>query len=754
MIQIYAPSNTNFSKNGTSLLPTSCMLSMQVNGTWSVFIENALDDRFHNIVENAVLSAPTPYGQQLFRITQMDKSDTGVSATAVPIFLDAQNDTFIYDQRPTDKTGQQALDILMDGTKYTGHSDITTLNTAYYQMKNLIECLASDDENSFLNRWGGEIRFDDYDIYINERLGADNGARVEFGFNLSSIQESIDMSTVVTKIVPVAYNGYTLPDGETVNSPNIDKYPVHYIRTIHYDDIKLAEDATEGEEDVTVCDTLDELYQALRTRAAAEYDSGIDIPLITYQVDMVDLAKTEEYAAFKDLVTVNLGDTVHVKHRRLDIETQARIVALEYDCIQQKVTSLTIGDSEQDYFDKTSDITNAAGQVIDTSTNTLMANRIAGVINLLNASLRAQKNVAQRQDVRAILFEDTDESSPTYGALCIGTQGIQIAKERNAEGTDWKWGTAIDFQSVNADYVITGILTDRNGKFYLNLDTGELVMADGTFAGVINGATINGGTISGTTINGTQINGGTITGATINGGTMNTTNDITVGRNINMATDEGTVTRNINFGSNARITYSHSSSSKWNQMLMYSKMGERDVQAECRSTGTDASTGFEVLIVTPSKTATHSFRSSLSTIGSNLTVFGNLSSTGTKNRMVQTVNYGKRLMNAVESANAVFEDFGTAMTDAEGFCEVRLDDIFLETVNTDYDYHVFLTPYSDDYAAKASIYSKSKDRFIVCGTPYTRFDWRISAKQRGYEETRMEVMEDDNTDQNGAAFDA
>ena len=118
MIQIYAPSNAVFSKNGTSLLPTSCTLSMQVNGTWSVLIENALDDRFQNIVENAVLSVPTPYGQQLFRITQMDKSDTGVSATAVPIFLDAQNDTFIYDQRPTDKTGQQALDILMDGTKY------------------------------------------------------------------------------------------------------------------------------------------------------------------------------------------------------------------------------------------------------------------------------------------------------------------------------------------------------------------------------------------------------------------------------------------------------------------------------------------------------------------------------------------------------------------------------------------------------------------------------------------------------------
>lgn len=266
---------------------------------------------------------------------------------------------------------------------------------------------------------------------------------------------------------------------------------------------------------------------------------------------------------------------------------------------------------------------------------------------------------------------------------------------------------------------------------------GALYSIDATIQGTINGSTINGGTISGTTIN----------GGSINGSTLNTSEDVNVGRNINMATDEGTVTRNINFGLNARITYSYTSSTKWNQMLMYSKMGERDVQAECRSTGADATTGFEVLIATPSKITTHSFGSSLSRIGSNLTVFGNLSSTGTKNRMVQTVNYGKRLMNAVESAGAFFEDFGTSMTDGEGFCEVKLDEVFHETVNTDYEYYVFITPYSDDYTAKAAIYTKNKHSFIVYGTPYTRFDWRISAKQRGYEETRMEVIEDNFEDE-------
>ena len=743
MIQIYVADNTNYDVNGDAvLLPDTCTLD---TSSWQVSLTHPrdADGRWELIQDGAVLKLPTFLADdQLYRVINTEVTDSGVTATAQPIFFDSAGDVMLVDTRPTDKSGQAALDILTQGTKYSGTSDITAHSTAYYQMRNLMEALTGDDDNAFVNRWGGEVMYDNYTVIINERLGADNGALLAYGKNIPAdgMRITEDVSALITRIYPRAYNGRTLSGSGYVDSPLIGNYPTVHQAVMEFSDVRLAEDVSgDDTEGLIVCEDQSALDEALRAKCAEQWAADVDKPAVTVEVNMVLLADTINYADVKDLERGSLGDTVHVRNQRLGIDMNARVKSLVYDCVRDKVQNVTIGSALYDYVSDTSSTIQAADAVIDKGTQTLMANRIAGVINLLSTSLRAQKDVAQRQDVRAILFEDLDESSPTYGALCIGTQGIQIAKERNAEGTDWKWGTAIDFQSVNADYIITGILTDRNGKFYFNLDTGELAMADGTFAGTINGAAIN---------------GGTITGATINGGTINTSEDVNVGRNINMATDEGTVTRNINFGSNARITYSYSSSSKWNQMLMYSKMGERDVQAECRSTGTDASTGFEVLIATPSKTTTHSFGSSLSTIGSNLTVFGNLSSTGTKNRMVQTVNYGKRLMNAVESADAFFEDFGTAMTDAEGFCEVRLDDIFLETVNTDYDYHVFLTPYSDDYAAKASIYSKSKDRFIVCGTPYTRFDWRVSAKQRGYEEVRMEVMEDDNTDQNRSSFDA
>ena len=701
MIQIYAPSNTNFNQNGTALLPISCIWTAEINGSWTIEIDNAIDDRFQNIVENAVLKAPTPFGENLYRITQCVKTNSGLTATALPIFLDAQNDTFIYDQRPTNQTGQGALDILTNGTKYTGYSDITTPNTAYYIMKNLIQCLASDDENSFLNRWGGEIRYSDYSIYINQRLGADNGARVEFGFNLSSIEESIDMSSVVTRIIPTAYNGYTLPDNETVDSPNISNYPIVYIRQITYEDIKLASDAQadDAENGVTICNTLDDLYQALRTRAQAEYTTGIDIPTITYQVDMVDLAKTQEYAQFKDLVTVNLGDTVHVKHRRLGIETTARVIAMEYDCIAQKVTSLTIGDYAANYFDSNSDITSAADQVIDKSNNTLMANRIAGVLNLLNTSLRAQKDIAQRQDVRAILFEDLDTESPTFGALCLGTQGIQISKQRNETDTDWVWGTAIDFESIVADYIITGILTDKSGNFYLNLDTGELKMNNGTFEGTINSTAINGGTINGTTIN--------------------TNQDLNVGNNIYIGDQTQEKFKQIAFNSDVKIVFDNGG--------IQLRIGNASYVF------TDNLFTFNIGV-----NQILSYLQGVINISSGLHVDGSFSVSGSKNRLVQTEHYGNRLMNAVESANAVFEDFGSSETNEKGEAFIKFDEVFMETVNTEYEYQVFL----QDYVGKSvQLVEKEKDGFMVFGNPNSKFDWRICARQKGYEEKRMEVAD-------------
>lgn len=542
MIQIYKKDNMNFEMNGDAVLhPLYCKAHFVLNGEWILEMSNPLDKNADLIVEDAVICVNTPYGKkQRYRIIDRDKSDSGIICTAYPVFLDARNDCFLNDIRPTNKTGQDALDLMLaPNSKYHASSDIKKASTSYYIDKNFIQALNGDDENSFINRWGGEIVYSNYDIIVNEKVGNDNDLRVEFGFNLTGVSEKIDMSNVVTRIIPKSFNGYKLPDDETVDSQNIDKYATIHTRVIEYHDVKLKEDAQENDKDngIIVCDTLDELYQELRKKAQNEYDNHIDMPSITYDVSMIDLSRLDEYRDYKELLNVELGDVVHIKHRRLNIQTDARVIEIEYDCINEKIESLVLGDFESNYFNDVSSIVNSVSQVIDIDKNTLMANKIAGVIDLMNTNLRAQKNIAQKQDVRAILFEDLDKNSPTFGAMCLGTKGIQIAGKRNETDTDWNWGTAIDFQTIYANYIIAGILSDVHGNNYWNLDTGEL---NTKYAKMVE-ATINNSYINKATIVDAVITG-LLKGVTIEGGNINVTSDIYVGKKIIMNKE------NTNFG--------------------------------------------------------------------------------------------------------------------------------------------------------------------------------------------------------------
>lgn len=478
MIQLYVQGNTDYEKNGDLVLfPSLCEITQILNGSWMLELELPVVGNSHLLVkENCVISAPAPNGTtQLFRIYEVVRNETYIIAYAMPIFMQAAYDCFLTDVRPTNKTGQQALDILMAGTQYSGTSDITSVSTAYYINKTLIEALQSDDDNSFLNRWGGEIYYNNFQITINERIGADNGMKAKFGWNLAGIQQRVNMQSVVTRIVPIAYNGYGLPSPGYVDSPKINDYPFVRVRVIKYDDIRLQEDVTGT--DMEGYATLAELQQALTERAQSEFEAGIDLPEISYTVNIVDLSKTEQYKDISDLVKVNLGDTVHCENERLGIETEARCTELIWDCIHERVKELKLGQYE-DYFTKISSVVNSASQVINQGNNTVKGEAIYGIIDAMQAQLRLQNTAAEKLDVRAFYMEDTDPTSPLYGAMSIGTQGFQIANSRLPDNSDWDWKTFGTAKGFVADYLIGGILASQNYQegvqgFKMNLNTGE-----------------------------------------------------------------------------------------------------------------------------------------------------------------------------------------------------------------------------------------------------------------------------------------
>lgn len=487
MIQAYSEKNTNFSRNGNVvLIPDEALLSAELNGPWVLNLHHPIDkkERWKHLTENAVLKVSSFNGDQLFRIYNREKSDGGISVQAYPIFFDAGRDCFLTDVRPTGKNGQQALDIICAGTKYSGESNITRATTAYYIRKNLMEAINGDLDQSFTNRWGGEILYDNYKVIINEHVGGDYGTELRYGKNIPSdgIKETIDMSGVVTRIYPKAFNGHALSGSGYVDSPNIDAYPVAMCSELQFEDVKMREDAQEDDEKngVVICDTQAELDNALIQKCRDQFTTGIDKPKVSISADMILLQDTDQYKDYKVLESVSLGDTIHCKHSKLGIVTDARVIALEYDCIQKRVTSVELGDFKNDYFDRVTSSTGKVESIINPD-GTIMAEKVQGILNGIYTQLKLQSTVAQKVKGRAFTVEDLDPDSDLFGCMTWGTQGLQLATRRTADGKDWDWTTAVTARGILADAIIAGILTDKTGKNYWNLDTGEFRLSGEAF---------------------------------------------------------------------------------------------------------------------------------------------------------------------------------------------------------------------------------------------------------------------------------
>ena len=301
----------------------------------------------------------------------------------------------------------------------------------------------------------------------------------------------------MTRIYPKAYNGHTLTFPEFgsrsgshtygyVDSPLIGNYPTVKTAAITFDDVKMAEDAMEDDADngVLICRDQDELNKALEKRCREQFEAGLDKPRISIEADMVLLRDTELYKDYKVLEEVGFGDTIHCRHSRLDITTDARVIELKYNSLKKCVESVVLGDFQYNFFNDVSSVVSRIDGAIRPD-GSVIAEKIAGFIDGAMASLRAQYNVAKKQDVLAILFENLDEGSPLYGAMAMGTQGLMISARRTADGRDWDWTTALTAKGLIAEIIVAGILSDKTGKNWWDLDKGEIHLEEGYFSGTV-----------------------------------------------------------------------------------------------------------------------------------------------------------------------------------------------------------------------------------------------------------------------------
>lgn len=477
------PKDTVLSKTRTVLdnICRSCTVEEDItSGNYTLDAEFLVDSGglWNELVEESILKAKLDYGTEIFVIKKVKKQSRYITVAAVQMTIHACNTLWLEDVRPTNTNGQGALSHMLTNAigkkkEIVLQSNISAINTAYYQRKRLQEALFNTD-NSFIDRWGGEVLRRGYTLSINDRIGMDRGVVIRRGKNLTGFEGTTDLDQLCTMAKGVGFDGIT-HEGY-VMSPLAEQYDQYYPREFKYDYVKVkSENDTEG------FDTLEEAQAELIRKVKLEYSKNhVDELRAEYNLSFIPLSMTEEYKHLAS-ETIYLGDTVKIQETLLGIDLKVRVISRKYDVMKQKPLSMTLSNIPIE--EKRTTVSDSAiiKQLKDQikQNNNSVAEYVQSMIN----SGATNSYVLYRQN--EILAMDNKDINSAINVVRLNKHGLAFSQ--TGYYGEYIYGFTID-GVLNASLIRTGILTailiqSVSGDCSINLETGEVNFNKGSIKG-------------------------------------------------------------------------------------------------------------------------------------------------------------------------------------------------------------------------------------------------------------------------------
>lgn len=482
MLVLYDKTESNFISNGLAVLDKYCLSAVVREEVNNTFVLNAVfPSKFPHLDKidyDRIIKAPTPDGEQPFRIYMIRKLFGRIYVSAKHVFFDLEDnlieDTFIQKQ-----TGAGALNQILKSTQFThkfnGTSDILNTNNSRLVDKNVVTALIGNQDNSFVNRWGGEIEVDKWDIRFNKVRGKDRGIQILYRKNLTGLDAILNKKTVCTRVLVKGYDGLTLPE-RYIDSPLINNYPNPIIQEIKFSNIKVKEN-----EDDEGFDTKEEALEALREAGKQLFSiEHIDIPETSYTINFVELSKTEEYKKYKILETLWLGDTVTVKHDDLCIDVKARCVAYDFNSLTKKYINIELGKVKDNINKEINKEIDKIQEEIDDSKG-FLDDAINAATDMINSGLGGY--VTKTRD--ELLIMDTEDKMTASKVWRWNLNGLGFSKNgylgpfETAITRDGKFViNSVTANKISAAMIEAGILSSLNNRTWINLESGTFNFAD------------------------------------------------------------------------------------------------------------------------------------------------------------------------------------------------------------------------------------------------------------------------------------
>ena len=464
MIKLFDVTDKIYNSNGDKIIvPLRAKVFKEDNGSFYLDLETDLS-YVDDIIAGKIIVAPTPQGEQAFRISNPEKTKSKLKVQCNHVFYDSNN-YLIADSYVVEKNCNDALDHLNLATDnvspFTTISNITNLASFRCVRKSLAEAI-----EVVLERWGGHLVRDNWTIGIMNTIGQDNGVTIRYAKNLKDITCEENWDEVVTKLLPVGKDGILLPEVYVTSSI---QYSIPYTKTVSFtQDTVLEEEYIDDEgvldEEAYTAALIDDLKNQ-----AINYVEENCIPKVNYTL-----------AANVEKLT-DIGDTIQVIDERLGIDITTNVISYEYDCILNKYTQLEFGNFKKDLSNlipsitaETNKIVNESAQSLHITLNQELQEATSQIWNALGSSY-----VIYEGD--KILVVDNLPKETATNVIMINSGGIGFS-QTGINGTfqsAWTIDNVLNMEQINVINLTANLIKGGTLKLGSNLNEyGQLEIYD------------------------------------------------------------------------------------------------------------------------------------------------------------------------------------------------------------------------------------------------------------------------------------
>ena len=485
---LYKADATSFTSFGIGTLADtiSCEVTEERNGAYECVLKYPITGSFYKEIrkERLIKAKPNDTSKpQAFRIYRITKPLNGiVTIYAQHLSYDLTNiATPAWDSSPI--TPQLAIEHVFDAAltphNFTFQTDYTQAKAFTVDRPKSLRSVLGGSAGSLISLWGGEFEWDNYKVIHHQGRGISTGVVIEYGKNLTKLEQDTDITSVYTDLLPYAVIS-DMDGNETVVTLSEQILPITETTLVQRK--TLIKDFTDsfGMDDVIT-------EEALRAKAEKYIENnplGTESPSLT--ISFEPLWKQPEYAAV--LERVSLCDRLTIKHTALGVQATAKVIKTVYDSLAEKYVSITLGSVRSTLVDAVTDTQ---------STIQKTASKVDRLPSLMASAIQNATNLITGQNGGYVVLHTESENGQPYELLILDAPNIADAVNVwrwnvgglgfSSHGYNGPYETAItaDGQIVAnfitsgtlvANIIKAGVLSSQDGSSYWNLETGEVVL--------------------------------------------------------------------------------------------------------------------------------------------------------------------------------------------------------------------------------------------------------------------------------------